>query len=572
VLSRREMVKLGLVSGASAMLPVGLMASVPSSFWDDPKSPATTPFVMPLPVPPITSRVAGFKPDPRAVKELAGLPDSALKLTQFHTLVAEEHPVVLHPELPATKIWRYRDINTPIGTNVMAGPTYKVRMGAPHVVRMFNNLPADHAGFGVPLLTTHLHGGHVPAFSDGFPEKIEDPDFDPIFARKGHPLHPNHFDYVYPGLDVGFSNGDPRPEERPSTNWYHDHFLDFTGPNVYRGLAGFFLVFDDLDSDNERDPNPAALRLPSGACDIPLVLADRMVAPDGSLVYLPGSFDGFLGDKMLVNGAINPFLEVTRRKYRFRFLGGTNARMFQLFITTADGNDQPFDLIATGGGLMAHPMRDEQTVFVGPATRREIVVDFSKYPEGTELYLEDRIMQDDGRGPDGKFDDLKLTKPGERIMKFIVGARQRDPSRVPDDLRPLPKISQSEIKAAKKREFRFDRSNGSWTINGDPIDIEKPLARPKLNQPEVWSIINKSGGWWHPIHVHSEFSRVLSRDTGVKLEESDGQSKQDTIFLGPNSEVDIFMKFRDFAGPWVFHCHNLEHEDHFMMGRFDVEE
>ena len=107
--------------------------------------------------------------------------------------------------------------------------------------------------------------------------------------------------------------------------WYHDHMIDFTGPNVYRGLAGFFLAFDEADAGDETLDDGTNLRLPSGDFDIPLVLQDRRFARDGSLVFDPADQDGFLGDKFAVNGAIQPKFRVKRRKYRFRFLDGSNA-------------------------------------------------------------------------------------------------------------------------------------------------------------------------------------------------------------------------------------------------------
>jgi FtsP/CotA-like multicopper oxidase with cupredoxin domain len=209
-------------------------------------------------------------------------------------------------------------------------------------------------------------------------------------------------------------------------------------------------------------------------------------------------------------------------------------------------------------------------MFLSNATRREIVIDFSKFPPGTELYLEDRIVQDDGRGPDGKFGDLDLKPSGIRLMKFIVGARTRDPSEVPEVLRPFDAISPAVIASAERRTFEFERRNGSWVINDEQVDLERPMATVQANTPQVWTLINKSGGWWHPIHVHLEMMRMLSRDGGLAEEEVDGLAKTDTVVLGPNSEVEVFFNFRDYPGQWVFHCHNIEHEDHFMMSRFDV--
>ncbi len=573
MLSRRALVKSGLVAGGYAFATApNLLASIPSSFWDDPKSPSLTPFVSPLPLPPPPKDVRAFEDlDPECVKELGTLPTGVSRRTRFNFVVAEEAVVSMHPELPPTRVWRYRDVMAPRDNPYLAGPTFVSRMGEPRVVRMINRLPQSHTGFGRTTLTTHLHGGHVPAFSDGFPDEISDPHFDPVFAPPGHPIHKDRFDYCWLFQDVGWRHGEPCPEERPSTLWYHDHFLDFTGPNVYRGLAGFNLVYDDLDTGDEQDPSPKALRLPSGPYDIPLVLQDKLVAPDGQLLYLPGNFDGFLGDTHLVNGAVQPYLAVDARKYRFRVLNGANARMYQLFLTDASGDLHPFDIVATGGGLLSRTVRDQTTTFLSNATRREIIVDFSEYPPGTELYLEDRIVQDDGRGPDGKFMDLDLQPNGIKLMKFIVGQKVPDPSQVPDELRELPPIPASVIASAQRRTFEFERRNGSWVINDEQVDLERAVAQVPLDTPQVWRLVNKSGGWWHPVHVHLEMMRILSReDEPMGPLEGDGLAKTDTAVLGPNSEVEVFFNFRDYPGPWVFHCHIIEHEDHFMMARFDV--
>jgi FtsP/CotA-like multicopper oxidase with cupredoxin domain len=175
---------------------------------------------------------------------------------------------------------------------------------------------------------------------------------------------------------------------------------------------------------------------------------------------------------------------------------------------------------------------------------------------------------------------------GPRILKFIVDGDppRPDPSQVPDVLRPFQAISDEKIAAAYSnlQVFRFDRSHGGWTINGEFVDLERPVVEAKLNVPYIWRLVNDSGGWWHPIHIHSEFFRVIRRNgrtpsipapparAWVPGFERDGFVKKDTILLRDNESVDVFLKFRDHLGPFVFHCHNMEHEDMAMMARFDV--
>src|SRR5206468_5392418 len=170
--------------------------------------------------------------------------------------------------------------------------------------------------------------------------------------------------------------GLPNPEQNEeSTMWYHDHAIDITGPNVYRGLAGFFLNFDEVDSFlGEEDPNPRALRLPGRMrgqvreFDIPIVIQDKLFDQDGRLVFDTIDHNGFLGDKFVLNGAIQPFFRVARRKYRFRFLNGSNARFYQLFLS----NGQPFVAIATDDSLLEHPVT-VKSFEIGPAERVEVV-------------------------------------------------------------------------------------------------------------------------------------------------------------------------------------------------------
>ena len=552
--SRREALKLGAF---------GSLAAIPRVPADKGPLVRLTPFVAPLPLPPPPTPKAPFTPSSLASTHLAELGPAAAK-ANFYELVQEEALVSLHPELPRTPVWRYRDTSMPEDSPFLPGPTFIARMGEPNVIRHLNRLPADHVGFGVNHTTAHFHGGHIKPIFDGFPEDI--PELPRVVSQPGE-----NFDYVWAQQDVGFLEGDPDRDERPSTQWYHDHLLDFTGPNVMRGLAGFYLVFDELDTGDER----TGLRLPSGPFDIPMVLQDKRIAPDGTMIYTPEDFDGFLGDQYLVNGAIDPYLEVKRRKYRIRLLNGANARMFYLKITDGENrNPIAFDVIANEGGLLSRTLRNQETIFISMAERIEIVIDFSQFKPGTELFLTDFLEQDNGRGPGGDFEDPDLVDVDEarKMLKFIVtDGRVRDRSRVPSRLRRIRPVPRDQIESAVHRHFEFERKGGAWAINGEFVDLEHPMAVAQRNRPEIWHIENGGGGWWHPIHVHIELARVLSRN-GKRPGplERDGLAKKDTVNLAGGDEAELFFKFRDYTGSSVFHCHNIEHEDHFMMARFDI--
>jgi FtsP/CotA-like multicopper oxidase with cupredoxin domain len=571
MLTRRQAIRSTIIGAAGCLLPTErTIARAAQSFWDNPRSPATTPFITKLPaVGAVDGRRRSGQRDVYETDAFADLDDYCTPFvetnsTRFFEIVAEERVVSLHPQLGPTTVWGYRPAGVPQGQwPFMFGPVFKMRIGGRtgegSIVRFKNQLPHQPRPFGVPMLTTHLHGGHHPARADGFSTNLD--GFAPFVFGPGE-----HFDYCFPLVDVGVLSNVAEPTERTSTMWYHDHLIDHTGPNVYRGLAGMFLVFDELDADDETNWDPG-LGLPSGAFDVPLALQDRVFNKAGQLMYDPLDHDGFLGDKMLVNGVIQPYLDVTQRKYRLRFLNGANARFFQLAISKQDGTSCPFDMIATEGGLLARTIRGVRSFLLANAERIEVVIDFSAFNEGDVLYLENRAVQDNGRGPD-EF----LKRGGTRLLKFIVGEQADDPSRVPDALRPFAPVSTARLAAAKRRTFEFERRHGAWVINGELAgQLDRPLARPRANTPEIWRLVNKSGGWWHPVHVHSELGRVIRRNGRTPLlHERDGLAKKDTYVLGPNESVDVCFDFRDYPGPFQFHCHNIEHEDRAMMARFDV--
>lgn len=607
----------------------GFMLNESFADYAEISSPTVEAFIDPLPFPPPPVESPFDDPDPLACPD----PEDRAN-ARFFQVCEEEVFVKIHSTLPPARVWRYRDVTVDKNDKRLdfgyLGPTFQVFTGKRRqtvIVRYINKLPVDPAGFGLPCSTVHYHGGHVEARSDGFPENqfdgphpftapvvfcppnfpgFEEPDNGPTLqgdlippphgSRASDENKPTQYDYCFAMRDPGFSGkggSKADPTERPATQWYHDHLFDFTGPNVVRGLAGFFLSFDELDTGNEEE----GLQLPSGpkkpdgqpnhTYDIPLVFQDRLLEVVGNgdgtvtteFIYPPGVHDGYLGDTFLVNGVIQPFLEVERRKYRFRLLNGSNARFYKLFLVDEASKACSWDRIANGGGLFARPIRDEDTgILLTMAGRADIVIDFSTFEQGNKLYLENRAIQDDGRGPEGDFLDPELLDVGKRLLEFRVGGAPDKPdnSQVPDVLRPFHAITQEEIDDVpeeRKQTLVFDRRHGAWTINNETaeLDFEHSVVQPEVNKPVIWKLVNKSGGWWHPVHIHLELMRVLTRNGKTPpLDERDGFSKTDTVILGPNDEVEVYLNFRDFPGPWVLHCHNIEHEDMRMMARFDV--
>ena len=556
--SRRAFFLKTALAAAAPMLLTARKSSARDDSLDIPASPPTTPFADELPVPPVKTPVGspadyqGGAVNPAAHQYYNLSPPKKF----YETFVrAAEHR--FHRDLPPSTIWGH--------DGIYPGPIFHARYGEPVLNRIHNELPLDASTFGMPQIITHLHNFHSAAESDGGP-------FD--FYDTGQYLD-HHYNMAYAGFDSSHPGlGDPR--EALNTLFYHDHRPDFTAPNVYKGLVGFFLAFDPVDSGDETDANPQALRLPSGEFDVPLLFADKAFDRDGQLFFDPFDFDGFLGDKDTVNGVIQPFFRVKRRKYRFRMLVGGPARFYDFYLRKGGAFlKQPFIQIANDGNLLPAPVR-RNNLLISVAERFDVVIDFSEIAQpGDEIVLYNRAEQTDGRQPSGK-----LLNPGNPVLKFIVGETVPDPSQVPDILREQPVVDLNAV--VRTRLFRFERGNGAWQINGKFFDPDVSLARPRRNTAEIWIFENKSGGWSHPIHVHMEEFFILSRNGRPPPVYERG--RKDVVRLGPNETIKTFRYFRDFPQPgfvppgvspftvgrYVIHCHNMTHEDHAMMARWDV--
>lgn len=551
----------------------------------------------------------------------------------FYALDVRQAIHTFHSDPPYSQgsiIWGY--------DGIYPGPTFVSRYGVPILVRIINGLYFDDeanppppgripGGFGDPRISTHLHNGHTASESDGNPTDIYPPTPVPNPNLPQYPesiqklaFRDHHYAMFRAGLDPRVPANMPAPNEDDGdiaetvcTLWYHDHSMDFTAQNTYKGLVGFHLLFDDVDSGNENDPAPGALRLPSGDFDIPLLIQDKRFVLDEdqrAQLFLPSDNDakfGVLGDIFVVNGQIQPKLTVSRRKYRFRLLNAGPSRFYQLFLTK-DKADQPFIRIGNDESLLERPYRvpPQEGLLLSVAERADVVIDFSNFADGDELFLVNRlVMEDQGFGPkseiDTSIDPPKFIKyvtlpadesqgAGDYLLRFDVrGDSVADPSRVPDELRANPALppyagdAPADLKQRPNhRKFVFDLTAEGWVINGRPFDPSPAgfakLAIGSLNTPrsvlpgeepdgEVWTI-KHSGGWAHPVHIHLEEFRILRRNG--EAPPAYEQTKKDVLRLDPLEEVQIFLRFRDFLGKYPIHCHNVSHEDHEMMLRFDV--
>jgi FtsP/CotA-like multicopper oxidase with cupredoxin domain len=537
--TRRQVVQLGLGLAGAAVL--GQLARPGRARADGP--PPTpirfTPFTRELPTI-ANGMISVAKPVAFASTWDATLPGARKYLLRMRKARVEIIPGV------TTEIWGYE--------GAYPGPAIVGRTGIPDVVRFVNksdDLPTPSTDDLDVFTTVHQHGGHNPSDSDGLP--LPDQLIEPGAWK----------DFGYPNAPQKAPDGTPDPSENPSLLWYHDHATDITGPNVYMGLAGLYPMVDDLE---EGLVASGALPPVGSEFDVPLVLQDRRFNADGSLFYSPFEHDGFLGDVMVVNGKAQPYLDVQRRRYRLRILVGTNARMFLLRLSTG----APFLVVGSDRWLLPHPVQRGR-LLLGMAECADVIVDFSGSAPGDRVYLEDLLSQDSGRGPGGTVLDPAVSLPGRRLLEFRVrgGVPSGDLAITPTTaLRPHTPIGPAEIVAT--RTFEFNRSNGAWQVNGRFYDEERTDAAVKLGTAERWILKNGGGGWWHPIHIHLALHQV--QRFGGAPPPFEHAFKKDTTLLGPGDVAEVFLRFRDHAGRFVAHCHNMEHEDDRMMFRFDTAE
>jgi FtsP/CotA-like multicopper oxidase with cupredoxin domain len=485
---------------------------------------------------------------------------------KFYEMTVREAAVQLHPDYAPTTIWGF--------DGTVPGPLIQAKYGEPVLLRLHNHLPSVNKAqdFGIAEFAIHLHNGHTPTESDGYPidfvNSINDPNTVNPQGFKDH-----HFPNVYAGFVAAGDNfGDPR--EALGSLWYHDHHIDFTAQNVYKGMFGVYTLFDFKDTGDET----TGLRLPSGAYDVPIVFNDFLLDADCQLVFDLFNLDGILGDRFAANGAIQPFFDVDKRRYRLRLYNPGPSRWYEFALY--DGkNFLPFWQISTDGNLLPQAVQ-VNSVRLGAGARTDIIVDFSKIA-ASRLYLVNRLEQVNGRGPTGK-----LLTPGTPLIQLNVGAAAPDYSRDPADpnlgpyfLRELPDPDFAALMAraakAKTRIFRFERGNGAWQVNGRFFDENVINANPRQETEEVWVFQNGGGGWAHPIHAHFAECRVLTHN-GVAVKPNTsvngfiGYSRADMIPLAIKEEFRVFFRFQDMQGRYVMHCHNVVHEDHEMMIRYDI--
>lgn len=465
-----------------------------------------------------------------------------------------------HKNFPFTEVWAYN--------GMVPGPTIEAKKDVTTYVKYLNKLPnkhflpIDYSLHGVnnsPEVRTvvHLHGANVATASDGHPEAWYTNNYavtGPMFKQEVH-AYTNH----QPG----------------TTMWYHDHAMGVTRLNVVAGLAGFYLL---------RDVSEERLKLPKGDYEIPLLIQDKSFKEDGSIFYptelappfplpVPDQLPlpnptitlGYVGNTIVVNGKLWPFLEVEPRKYRFRILNGSNRRSYKLRLS----NDEVLYQIGTDGGFLAATTEISE-VELTPAERIDVIIDFSNY-----AFQEILLMNDEEEFAD---------EHTNVIMKFKVTLplKEKDTSEIPTLLEPAMDIHEHHAHTIRDLPLTttLDRYGRLMLLLGDRMYHEPATEKPSLDSIEVWNFINTTP-IFHPIHIHLVQFKILERRPfNVDLYVNEGKLEftgepeepreyergwKDTVKADVGKVTKIIMHWKEHTGDYMWHCHFLEHEDHDMM-------
>jgi FtsP/CotA-like multicopper oxidase with cupredoxin domain len=363
---------------------------------------------------------------------------------------------------------------------------------------------------------------------------------------------------------------------RGALHWYHAHPHHRTGVQVHQGMAGLLLVEDEAD-----DRLRAQLGLTWGTTEIPLIVQDKAVGRLNRLRYSMGE-DDWVGNRTLVNWTPEPYLDVERRWYRFRLLNASNARAYRLAFVQGE-TAMALHLVGTDGGLLERAYEVTE-LFLAPAQRADVLVDFSGLDAGGQVWLRSLTYDAMDNEPaverqpaDTHPHNPPLAGTPLDLLLLRIQARREPGGPLPASLSRLAAVQRT---ASVTRRFRLHTDGLRWYINGYNYhqDMRAILASPRRGALEMWEIANDVASMPHPMHLHGFQFRALARDgspaqiAGLAVDDA-GLTPQDlgwldTVVVWPGETVRIAIDFsHDFAGDqtYMFHCHNLEHEDQGMM-------
>ena len=495
-------------------------------------------FADPLPIP---EKIRVDHLSPRAA-------ELNIELKQFKTK--------MHRDLPEQTVWGY--------SSRSPGPTIEVEKDQFLRVHWKNNLPLKHIfplpkgmdngftnGICVPFApdvrtVTHLHGAEVTETNptdrlhnnDGWPDAWNTPGHEQIAE------YPNH--------------------QSARTLWYHDHAMGTTGRNVAAGLAGLYLIHDSFER---------SLNLPSGDYDIPLMIRSHAFDEQGKLQYTGNIAQEYYGNTISVNGKIWPYLNVEPRKYRFRFVNASNARIYSMKLQNqADESSGPaFYQIGSDAGFLSRTVvlnnphdLSSPRLTLAPGERADVIIDFSK-DAGKNFLLHNNSRD----GADGE-----IMLPEAMLFKVGTTLKQKDTSRIPFLLQNISKLKLKDAAETRKivlAESKAPNGEAMLTLNNKSWN-EPIVEKPKLGSTEVWELYNTLPDS-HPFHLHLVQFQVLDRTPNggpTQGPEVNETGWKDTVRLNPFSLTRILIRFLPYPGFYIYHCHNLEHEDMDMMRPFQI--
>lgn len=473
-----------------------------------------------------------------------------VRLTPGHRplrIAMREIHAQVHRDVPPTRLWAYTEASAT--QHSALAPLIEARTNQALRIEWINQLPHQHflpidhtlhgCGTYIPDVrcVTHLHGARVPSQDDGFPT-----------------------DWFLPGQ----SRTCTYPlQQDGATLWYHDHAMGINRLNTYAGLFGMVLV---------RDANEDALNLPSGPFEIPLTLYDRDFSADGQLFYPVSPYPDrpwvpeFYADAILINGKINPYLEVEPRLYRLRILNAANSRFFALSVS----HDLPLIQIGADQGLLRAPIQ-LKNILLAPAERADILIDLT-HSAGETIHM-----------LNGAAEILEL-----RVAKGSSSTSAPGLASIPAQLREIPALAESSAVTTRTitlNEFPDPAGNPMVMLLNRKRFHEPVTEQPRLNTTEIWEFVNQTEDT-HPMHLHLVRFQVLDRrqfDTFQYLmykklrflgpaisPEPNELGWKDVVQCPPGFITRIIIHFEGYPGKYLYHCHVLEHEANDMMRPFEV--
>ncbi|GAB7017356.1 multicopper oxidase domain-containing protein [Halostagnicola bangensis] len=536
-LTRRHVLQTGAALGISGVISQGSPVAATTA------SPSLEKFVQPLPIP------EQREPD----EERDGIDHYEIPITEFTQK--------LHPDLPETTLWGY--------DGVFPGPIIKSQrdqevsvcfddrnLPEEHLFEVDDRIdgtspedyPAQYDVSDVPEVrtSTHLHGLNIEPESDGQSLAWTSP------AGVTGPMYEKDVQEV------------PNHQARLS-GVYHDHALGITRLNVYAGLAGFYFIESEAETE---------LGLPEGEYDIPLLLQDRAFKEDGSLEYPDRFVADYAGDTAVVNGAVWPELEVEPRRYRFRLVNGSNGRAFNLRLEHESDESVPtMYQIAPDQGFLESVVsigsdEDLDSLLLTTFERADVVVDFSEYAGETFTVTNDAewpyMGQNDGSDL-GELLQIRVTDPSEEPA---------DPSANPTeiDLPGFDGFDEDDVTETRHMTMNMALEDGLGInlLNDSRMFDEDAVVKPELGSTEIWELENGTSHT-HPIHLHLVGFEVIGRGPdGTDDPDPNERGEKDVVRVEPDETVRIMTRFENFTGRYPWHCHVLEHEDHDMMLPFEV--